>query len=70
MRSISPAQMIAIGFIMVLVGVVIPFLMVTRIVEPGFLLVFVAYIASLGGLILGIIGAALYRRENEDRWWR
>ncbi|GAB4152469.1 MAG: hypothetical protein Fur0021_17300 [Candidatus Promineifilaceae bacterium] len=55
-----PLKLVLIGFLLVLLGAVLPFLMVIRIVEPSFLLSFISYGASVGGLFLGVIGAASY----------
>lgn len=62
MRGMRPWQIILIGFVLVLFGFVAPFLMVTRIVEPNLFLSFASYGASVVGLFLGLIGAALYVR--------
>jgi len=55
----SPWKLILIGFILVVSGVVFPFLMVIHVLESTFFLNFFSYTASLVGLILGIIGAAM-----------
>ena len=62
MRGMQPWKIILIGFVLVLFGFVAPFLMVMRIVEPNLLLSFASYGASVVGLFLGLIGAALYVR--------
>jgi hypothetical protein len=51
-----PKRLIGIGFLLVLAGAVIPFLMVMRIIEPGFFLSFFAYGASVAGLALALVG--------------
>jgi hypothetical protein len=60
--SLSPLRIILIGFVLVVLGVVLPFLMVLHILESTFFLNFFSYGSSLFGLILGIIGAAMYIR--------
>lgn len=55
-----PLKLVLIGFLLVLLGAVLPFLMVIRVVEASFLLSFISYGASVGGLFLGVIGAASY----------
>ncbi len=60
-------QIILIGFLLCLSGVILPFLMVLKILESTFLLNFLSYTASILGLFLGIIGAAYYVRENRQR---
>ena len=64
-RELHPWQIIGIGFILVLAGVVFPWLMVLRIIEPTYTLSFLSFAASVSGVLLGIIGAALYVRLNK-----
>ena len=47
------------GFILVLFGAVMPFLMVTKIVESTYFMNFLSYGASVVGLMMGIIGSAM-----------
>jgi len=58
--------MIVIGFVLVLFGFVAPFLMMMRVIEPGFALSFLSHAASVAGLFLGMIGAATYIRARRD----
>jgi hypothetical protein len=58
---------ILIGFVLVVLGAALPFLMVMRILESTFFLNFFSYGASMGGLFLGFIGASLYVREHRGR---
>jgi hypothetical protein len=60
--SLSPVKIILIGFVLVVLGAVLPFLMVLHVLESTFFLNYFSYVASLVGLILGIIGAAMYIR--------
>ena len=55
-------KLIIVGFVLLLVGVVLPFLMVLGLVESTLLLNFLAYGSSTTGLILGFIGVAQYTR--------
>jgi len=66
MRFTSPRAFIGLGFVLVLAGFVLPFLMVMRIIESSFALNFFSYAASMAGLILGLIGAALYVRRHKN----
>ncbi len=59
-------RLILIGFILVVVGVVLPFLMVMRIIETTFVLAFLSHGASVAGLFLGILGAASYIRKTRE----
>jgi hypothetical protein len=36
------------------------------LLEPTFLLILLAYLSSVGGLVIGVIGSALYIRERQD----
>jgi hypothetical protein len=68
MRTIRGEYLIAIGFVMVLLGAILPFLMVMQILESTFFLNFFSYTVSVGGLFLGIVGAAYlvrYRRRKD-----
>jgi hypothetical protein len=62
----QPKKLIYIGAFLVLFGFVAPFLMVLEIVESTFFLNFVSYAASVGGLFMGIIGAAMLARLNRE----
>lgn len=57
-----PKLLIVIGFFLVLFGFVAPFLIVLGVLESTFALNFISYAASVGGLFMGIIGAAWYTR--------
>ena len=67
MIRMQPRNMILIGFVLVLIGFVVPFLIVIRVIPSTFLLNFLSYTASILGLFLGMIGAALYLRIHRDR---
>jgi hypothetical protein len=54
--------MIVIGFILMVMGVVFPFLMVIKVLESTFFLNFFSYASSLVGMMLGIVGTAYYAR--------
>jgi len=57
-----PRAIILIGFILVLLGVILPLLMVLRFIEPTFPLSFFSFGAGVAGLLLGVVGAAYYVR--------
>lgn len=65
MIRIPPLGLMLIGFVLVVLGVVLPFLMVIHLLPSTFFLNFFAYGASLMGLFLGIIGASLYMRGKQ-----
>lgn len=58
---------ILIGFLLVLLGAVLPFLIVMQVIESTFFLNFLAYGASMVGLVLGLIGATLYVRDSRGK---
>jgi len=54
-----PVRLIVIGFLLVLFGAVGPWLMILGFVKSTFFFNFLVYGASVSGLILGIMGAAM-----------
>ncbi len=58
----NPKRLIIIGFFLVLIGAVVPWLMILGYLKSTFFLNFVTYGASVSGLILGIMGAAMMSR--------
>jgi len=54
--------MIGLGFVLVVLGVVLPWLMVMRIIQPTWFLSFLSFTASMAGIILGITGSVSYVR--------
>lgn len=64
-------RLIAIGFVLVLIGAVLPFLIVIQIIESTFLLNGIAFVASTVGVFLGVIGTAMHvgsHKKQEDDW--
>lgn len=55
----KPRLTVFIGFIMMLLGVIFPFLMVVKMIESTFFLNFFSYTLSLLGMVFGIIGIAM-----------
>jgi len=62
-----PLQLILLGFLLSLLGVILPFMMVLHRIPSTFFLNFFSYTASVCGLILGIAGAALYIRQSRNK---
>ena len=60
----SPLHLILYGFFLLLFGFLLAFAMVLKLIEGGFLLSFLSYFASLGGLIVGMVGAVSYARSK------
>ena len=67
MRGLKVWQIFVLGFVLVLTGAVLPFLMVIRVVPSNLILSFLSYAASVAGLFLGLIGAALYVRTYRNK---
>jgi len=64
MRQLSGSSIILIGFVLVLLGFIIPWLMILKVIGSTFFLNFFSFTASILGLFLGLIGAAFYVRER------
>jgi predicted membrane channel-forming protein YqfA (hemolysin III family) len=62
-----PKATMLVGFIFVLLGVILPFLMVLKAIQATFLLSFISFGLSVSGLLLGIVGAASYVKFNRDK---
>lgn len=58
---------------MVIIGAVLPFLIVMRVLPSTFLLNVVAYGTSTIGIFLGVLGVAMHvgeeRRKKKDDWY-
>jgi hypothetical protein len=67
MKGLPPGTTILVGFLLVLTGAVLAWLLVLRILPSTFFLNFLSYIASVLGLFLGLVGAALYVRLNRSK---
>jgi hypothetical protein len=67
MRDWDPRAIIALGFVLVLLGAVLPFLIVMQILKSTLFLNFFSYAVSFTGLMLGVIGAAFYVRQTKEK---
>ena len=63
---LHPLKLIIIGFLLVLFGFIAPLLMVINVIEASFILSFLSHGASIIGLLLGLIGAAMYSRLGKS----
>ena len=59
--------MIVIGFVLVMTGAILPFLMLMRILTSTIFLNFFSYAASVAGLFLGVTGSAYIVRYNRRK---
>jgi hypothetical protein len=56
-----------IGFVLVLLGAVLPFLMVLQVLKSTFFLNFLSYGATVSGIFLGVIASTQYVREHRGK---
>ena len=56
----SPSTSLTVGFVLILAGFLLPFLMVLQVLESGLVLSVSAYCASLVGLVLSLYGVSHY----------
>ena len=66
MKPVKPWRIIPLGFVLVVLGFVLPVLMVSGIIQPTLWLSMVSHMASISGLILGLIGVATAARTRRD----
>jgi membrane associated rhomboid family serine protease len=67
----TPFRLMAVGVALMVLGILLPLLMILHILESTLLMNFIAYLASFGGLLIGLLGVVDYartqrKRENED----
>jgi hypothetical protein len=59
-------KLVLIGLVMVLAGVVPPFLMVARVMENSVVLSLASYAVSLAGVVLGLVAATRFSRPKYE----
>lgn len=66
---IGSRSLILIGFLLMLLGVILPLLMVIHVITSTFFLNFFSYTSSLVGMIVGFYGVVTYvrARPRKDR---
>jgi hypothetical protein len=62
----SPRFLLFLGLFLMVLGIVLPFLIVIKILESTFFLNFFSWGASVAGLALGMVGFAMYSRNRRD----
>lgn len=67
MRELPLWQVILIGFVLVMAGFVLAWLLALRVVPSTFLLNLVAYAMSIVGLMIGLVGSAWYVAQSRRR---
>jgi hypothetical protein len=63
----DPRWILVIGFVLVLIGAVLPWLMVMQVIRSTFFINFFSFGCTVAGLLLGIVGAAYYARPPKDQ---
>jgi len=61
----NPRLLLTLGLILMLLGVILPFLMVIHLIESTFFLNFFAWGASVSGVFLGFIGVATWSKMKQ-----
>lgn len=64
MKKQKAFGLIAIGFFLVVLGALLPFLMVLKILESTFFLNFFSYGAQVTGVAIGLIGVVSQKAER------
>ena len=66
---LTTGRMITIGLVLMILGIVLPFLMVMDVIESTFFLNFFSYIISLVGMLVASVGAIVWgvSKRNERR---
>ena len=70
MIRLSPIKLMLLGFLMMVFGILVPFVTVIHLLEPNLFLNMLAYITSVLGLMVGVLGISQYgqsHRRDQDR---
>ena len=62
----SPRLLLSLGLILMLLGIILPFLMVIHVLDSTFFLNFFSWGASVAGLAFGTIGFATWSRAKKE----
>ncbi len=65
MQTTGAIGLMVLGFVGLVTGFLIPFLTMIKVLEAGFVLLFGSYMMSVGGLVLGVLGSALFVRHRQ-----
>ena len=63
---LSPRFLLALGVILMLLGIALPFLIVLQVLESTFFLNFFSWGLSVAGLAFGTIGFAMHSKGKRD----
>ena len=67
MKGLPPITTILVGFFLLLLGAVLAWLLVLRIIPSTYFLNFFSYTASVAGLFTGLVGVVYYVRLNRNK---
>ena len=62
----KPRLLLSLGLMLMLVGIILPFLMVTHMIASTFFLNFFSWGASVAGLFMGFIGVATWTKLRKE----
>jgi hypothetical protein len=62
----NPRLLLSLGLVLMLLGVILPFLMVLHLIPSTFFLNFFSWGASVSGLFLGFIGVATWTKMRKE----
>jgi membrane associated rhomboid family serine protease len=62
----SPRLLLGLSVVLMLLGIILPFLMVIQVLESTFFLNFFSWGASVAGLAFGTIGFATYSKNRKE----
>ena len=62
----SPRLLLTLSIVLMLLGIILPFLMVIKLLESTFFWNFFSWGASVAGLALGTIGFAMWSKGRKD----
>ena len=67
MMNWDPKILLGLGLLLLVLGVVLPFLMIVHMLESTLFLNFFVFFAQLAGVILGFLGSMMIVRNNRRR---
>ncbi|MEP7135411.1 MAG: hypothetical protein ABI904_10810 [Chloroflexota bacterium] len=62
----NPRLLLSLGLVLMLLGVILPFLMIIYLIPSTFFLNFFSWGASVSGLFLGFIGVATWTKMRKE----
>lgn len=60
----APTKFVILGFLLLLLGAALPFLIIIDVLESTFFLSFLSYGSMVSGLVLGFIGVSIFFRTR------